>query len=359
MAEETDDPSQKTEEPTQRRLEEARKRGQIPLSRELNHWFMLLGMSLVFLLFLPHTCHELTRLMRTFLEIPHLLPGDDQGLNHLLSKTTQGVLKQVLWPFIILILFALAAGLLQTGFNFSFSALEPKWSKVSLRSGLQRLFSIKSIMDFVKGLLKIIIVAVIAAMVLMPEIKKIGSLVGLDGASLLSKIHHVTLVLLMAVFCVMSFVAAFDTFFERFQYMKNLRMSKQELKEEFKETEGNPQIRGRLRQLRAERARRRMMAAVPKATVVLTNPTHYAVALLFELETMEVPKVVAKGADLIAKKIREVAAENHVPLVENPPLARALFETVEIGEDIPYEHYQAVAEVIRFILGRQEKIFHE
>jgi flagellar biosynthetic protein FlhB len=354
MADDSQDQSQKTEEPTQRRLEEARKKGNIPISRELNHWFILLGVSMIVMMLVPQTCQDLTHIMRTFLEFPHALPVEDKPLGHLLSKTLRQVIAVLLWPFSLLLAFALAAGFIQTGFNFSLSSLKPKMDKISPRAGLKRLFSKKSVMEFIKGVAKITVIAVISSMVLMPEIGKIGLLVGLEGEPLLAKIHQLVIVLVISVFCVMSFVAALDYFFERLEYMKNLRMSKQELKEEFKETEGDPVVRGRFRQLRADRARRRMMAAVPSATVVITNPTHYAVALLFDLDTMEVPKVVAKGADYVAQNMRKVATENGVPLVENPPLARALFDTVDLEEDIPYEHYQAVAEVIRFIL-RQDK----
>ena len=161
--------------------------------------------------------------------------------------------------------------------------------------------------------------------------------------------------ILIAVLSVMTLIAALDFLYQKQQHLKQLRMSKQEVKEEFKQTEGDPMIKSRLRQIRMERARKRMMAAVPEADVVITNPTHYAVALKYDGETMEAPKLVAKGADLVARKIRELAKEPDVPIVENPPLARALHDTVELDELIPPEHYKAVAEIIGYVMSLNNK----
>jgi flagellar biosynthetic protein FlhB len=188
-----------------------------------------------------------------------------------------------------------------------------------------------------------------------PELQRVDQLVGLDLMDALVELKDVTMKLLGGVVVVMAVLAPADVFYQRFSYMKKMRMSKQDLKEEFKQTEGDQTVKARIRQLRMKRAQERMMASVPRATVVVTNPTHYAVALLYEPDKMPAPKLVAKGADLIAQRIRALAEEHKVPIVETAPVARALFAAVDIDEMVPPEHYKVVAEIISFVFKLKRK----
>jgi flagellar biosynthetic protein FlhB len=232
---------------------------------------------------------------------------------------------------------------------WSTEGLRPKLSKVSPLAGAQRLFSKEAVVNFLKGLVKLTLIGVVMVMVLWPERHRLDAMVRIEPASIISAIRSLSLSLLGTVVAILAIVAAADYFFQYRRWFEKQKMSLREMKEEFKQTEGDPHVKGRLRQLRHNRMRKRMMAAVPTASVVITNPTHYAVALKFE-RGMPAPICVAKGFDSIALKIREVAKDNGIPIVENPPLARALHATVKIDDEIPVEHYQAVAEVIGYVM---------
>lgn len=204
-------------------------------------------------------------------------------------------------------------------------------------------------MEFLKGILKIVIVGYVAFVAVYPELPHIRQLPGSSVEAMLVFLAHLAMRMTIGAAVAMFFIALFDLIFQRFQYFKSLRMSKQELKDEYKQSEGDPVIKQRLRRLRMERAKQRMMAAVPESDVVITNPTHFAVALKYDGAVMKAPTLVAKGKDLVALKIREIAEENEVPVVENPPLARALFASTDIDAEIPFEHYEAVAKIISYV----------
>jgi flagellar biosynthetic protein FlhB len=227
--------------------------------------------------------------------------------------------------------------------------LTPKFSKVSPAAGFGRLFSKQSLVNFAKGLAKLALVGTVMTAILWPDRSRLDSLVSIDLAALLPLTRSLALSVLGAVVAVLAIIAAADYLFQYKQWFERQKMSVRELKEEFKQTDGDPMIKARIRQIRQARMRKRIMAALPTASVVITNPTHFAVALRYE-RGMNAPICVAKGADLIARKMREVATEHKIPIVENPPLARALFGTVEIDQEIPPEHYQAVAEVIGYVM---------
>jgi flagellar biosynthetic protein FlhB len=205
-------------------------------------------------------------------------------------------------------------------------------------------------MEFVKGSAKIAIVGAMAYYLLRPEFDGLERFFGFDMVALLAVLKTLTIRLIAGVLAVLAAVAALDVFYQRMSRLRRLRMSREELRDEYKESEGDPLVKGRLRQLRMERARRRMMQEVPKADVVITNPTHFAVALRYDQTAMGAPKLVAKGADLVARRIRELAEEHKVPIVSNPPLARALYAGVEIDQEVPPEHYKAVAEIIGYVM---------
>jgi flagellar biosynthetic protein FlhB len=355
MAEESD-LSQKTEEPTLRRLDEARQKGQTASSREINHWFMIGAGSLWIAVFGPQVARDLGVVLLKFVESPHAMPTDSEHLRIILLHLMRDVAGVLALPIAIMTAAALAAGVLQGGFVIAVDRIMPNLERISLFSGAQRLFSMRAILEFVKGIVKLCIVAAVVTMLMMPQMRGLASFTGLDMVQVAATIYDLSKSVFLDVLVVVSVIAALDFLYQRYEFRKSLRMSRQELREEYKQTEGDPTIKSRLRQLRMERARRRMMAAVPEADVVITNPTHFAVALKYEPTEMNAPKLVAKGADLIAKKIREVALENEVAIVENPPLARALYSGVELDEEIPKEHYKAVAEIIGYVFRLKKKI---
>lgn len=347
MAEQDD--SEKTEDPTQKRLDDARQKGQVATSREINHWFVILGGTIFVLMLLPPMMRDLAVSFRPFLEQPHAMPVGSGALNTVMRDVLLGAAAALIVPILLFLAAAFASGLVQHGFLISFESLKPKLEKISPLKGFQRLFSSKSLAEFVKGVLKLAIVGTVCVVLLLPELRTIDTTLGSDLGTLLGLMHSLAARLLIGVLSVMTLIAALDFLYQKHQHTKQLRMSRQDLKEEFKQSEGDPVVKQRLRQIRLERSRRRMMSAVPDADVVVTNPTHFAVALVYDPEKMSAPKVVAKGVDALARRIREVATENSVPLIENPPLARALHAGTEIDEEIPAEHYKAVAEIISYV----------
>jgi len=234
--------------------------------------------------------------------------------------------------------------------------LLPKFSKISLIAGIGRLFSAQSAAEFGKGLLKLSVVAAAVAWVVWPDRGRLDTLMRYDLIGLLVYIRAMSLKMFGAAIGVMGVIAAADYLFQRFEFIKKQRMTRQEVRDEMKQSDGDPMIKARVRQIRFERARKRMMAAVPHATVVIINPAHYAVALKYEHQKTPAPVCVAKGMDDIALRIRAVAEENKVPVVENVSLARALYASVEIDQPINPDHYKAVAEVIGFVLRANGKI---
>jgi len=349
------DQSQKTEEPSQRRLSKARDKGQVVQSREINNWFMI-GTSLGLLVFVaPTTARTIGAALLPYIEAPEHIAGGDKLLSAVgVTLTTVG--GALLVPLGLLLVAAVAGALVQTGFVFASEKLVPKLENLSPARGFSRLFSMRSLAEFSKTLAKLAVVVALAAMLMRPELAGMTVLSGAEAGVALSEIVRLAGRLGLGVFIALTIIAVVDYGYQRLSFMRSMRMSKQEVKEEHKQSEGDPMIRARLRQIRMDRARKRMMAAVPTASVVVTNPTHYAVALKYEMGTEGAPKVVAKGADHLAQRIREVAQENKVPIVENPPLARALYGGVELDQEIPPEHYRAVAEIIGYVLRLQGKL---
>ncbi|MEZ5831429.1 MAG: flagellar biosynthesis protein FlhB [Dongiaceae bacterium] len=348
MAEEQDD-SQKTEDPTNRRLDEARDRGQVANSREVNNLLMLGVFSLSILLFGGAAARALLTATMPFIESPDLVPADFGHLIELAWKLLGVLLLAGAAPLVLAVIAAIGAGYLQFGLIFSAEGITPKLDKISPLAGLKRMFSMRSVAEFVRGLLKIAVVASVALFLIVPEVAHLHKLIGMEMIQLLSETRALLAKLLIGVVAIVAAIATLDVIYQRMQHLREMRMSRQEIKDEFKETEGDPLVKGRLRQLRMERTRRRMMAQVPQSDVVVTNPTHFAVALKYDPETMSAPKMMAKGVDKMAQKIREIAKEHGIPIVENPPLARGLFASVEIDQEVTPEFYKAVAEVISYI----------
>ena len=350
------DASQKTEEPTPRKLEEARKKGQVANSREVNHWFLILAGAVAFMAFAPSMTQDIVGSLSRFVTEPDLIIVDRAGIGSALSGLVGEVLMAML-PFMsVLIIAAILAGVVQTGFLVSFERIKPELSKISILKGLKRLFSLKSVTEFLKSLFKLAIVGSIVAALLSPVFDNLPRLMTLATADVMGVLLTLAVRLFIGVLSIMTVIAIVDVLYQRFEHLKSQRMSRQEIKDEMKQTEGDPQIKARLRQIRTERARRRMMASVPEADVVITNPTHFAVALKYDPEEMSAPRLLAKGVDAVAERIRGVAIENEIPLVENPPLARALFESVDIDAEIPPEHYKAAAEIISYVFQLKGKM---
>jgi flagellar biosynthetic protein FlhB len=348
VAEDRND-AERTEDPTQKKLDDAHKRGDVAKSQEVNTWFVLGAAALVLSAFSGSMATGLNTTFRGMIANAHQIPLDARGVMALTQRMGLEVLAAIAIPFLLFALAAIGGNMIQHRLVWSTEQLTPKLSKISPMAGFKRLFSKQSLMNFVKGLVKLALLGAVMTAILWPQRHKLESLVATDIVGTMVLTHSLALYLMGAVVAIMAIVAAADFFFQYRQWYERQKMSLQEVKDEYKQTEGDPAIMARIRQLRQSKSRQRMMAAVPEATVVITNPTHYAVALKYE-KGMNAPKCVAKGVDAIALKIREVAAAHSVPTVENVPLARALYAAVEIDQEIPAEHYKAVAEVIGYVM---------
>jgi flagellar biosynthesis protein FlhB len=348
MAEEQDD-TEKTEDPTQKRLEDALKRGDVVKSQEVNTWFVIAGATLVLTSFAGGAGHNVAVTMRGLIANSFQIEMDGPALIMLFEKIGFELLAALAVPFLLLTLAAIAGNMVQHRLVWSFDALTPKLSKISPGAGLKRLFSKQALANFAKGIVKLVLVGAVLTALMWPERGRIAALSRSDMAAVLPLAMRLALRLMGAVVAMMAVVAAADYLFQYRQWFEKQKMSLRELKEEFRQSEGDPTIKGKMKQVRQSRMRKRMMANVPKAAVVITNPTHYSVALQYE-RGMDAPICVAKGVDAIALKIREIAREHDIPIVENPPLARTLHASVEVDQVIPPEHYKAVAEVIGYVL---------
>ncbi len=355
MAETGDDDSSKTEEPSQRKLEESRKRGQVAISRELNMWLLLVASTFVLSLLTAPLFSNLTIYLSSYIEQSHSLPTGPGGISQVLSNAVSSTLWAMIPIFLLLIIVAFFGPFAQVGFLFAPELLSIDLSKISPLKGLERLLSRKSLLEFAKGLIKISTVSIVTYFVLRPYMDTVDHFVGMPLSLMMKETLDITIRLMTGIVMVMMIFAGLDLFYQRLEYHQRMRMTQQEVKDEYRQTEGDPTIRARLRQLRLERARKRMMQNVPKADVVITNPTHFAVALQYNPGEMMAPKVVAKGADFVAARIREVARKHNVEIVENPPLARTLYDKVDVDETIPTELYKAVAEVITFVFKKTGK----
>jgi len=348
MAEDRDT-SDKTQDPTQKRLDEACERGDVVKSQEVNTWFIIAGSTLLLLSFSGSIGSGIETSMRNLMMNAHQIRVTGPDLLALLGSVEYMLLGVLGVPLLLLLVAAIGSNLVQHRPVWSATPLTPKFSKISPMEGAKRLFGKQAAANFAKGLFKVVAVGVVMIVVLWPERHRIDAMVRFDPASIMTVTRTLSLSLMGAIVALLAVVAALDYLFQYRQWFERQKMSLQEIKEEFKQSEGDPHIKGRIRQLRHARMKKRMMAAVPTASVIITNPTHYAVALRYERD-MAAPVCVAKGVDLIALKIREVAAEHSIPLIENVPLARALYASVEIDDEIPVEHYQAVAEVIGYVM---------
>jgi flagellar biosynthetic protein FlhB len=346
---ENDNDLERTEQPTQKRLEEARKQGQIPRSTELTAAAVLLvsGGALKYLG--AQVGGQLHAMMRSGLSLSREQAMDETLAVSALAGPAYHALLACAPIFGLTLLAAVAAPMALGGWNLSFESLAPNFGRLSPLAGFGRMFSVRGAVELAKAGAKFLLVALVACWVLW---RKSPELMGLGSEPLQAALAHaasLTGYSLLMLSGSLGLIAAVDVPWQLFQHNKQLRMTREEIREEMKQSEGSPEVKGRIRSLQRELARRRMMQEVPKADVIVTNPTHYAVALRYDEKRMRAPIVVAKGSDLVAARIREIATEHRVPIFEAPPLARALHRHVEIGGEIPASLYVAVAQVLTYI----------
>jgi len=347
MAEDSD--LEKTEQPSQRRLDQAREKGQVARSHELSTFAILLagGGSLWFMGASLNS--HMVRLLQDGMTINHdLVFKPELLIPHLYDLSVEMLI--VFAPVLgMLFLAALGSPLMLNGWLFSPEALMPQFSRMNPMSGIARMFSSQSLVELLKAVAKATLVGGIATWVIWHHRDDVLQLATLSTKAAIAQMGSLVGGSFMAIVAAMLLIVMVDVPFQLWSHNKKLMMTKEEVRQESKETDGNPQVKGRIRSMQREAARRRMMAAIPTADVVVTNPTHYSVALKYSDNGMKAPTVVAKGSHLIAQRIREIAIENHVPILEAPPLARALHKHTDIGASIPEALYLAVAEVLAYV----------
>ncbi|MDQ0471417.1 flagellar biosynthesis protein FlhB [Labrys wisconsinensis] len=344
-----DDAGERTLDPTQKKLDQAVERGDVAKSQELGTWFVLGAGTLAFFLFAKGAAFDLTLALKGYLANAGRISLDAAVLTAAARQLLIAALAAIGLPLLMLMIAAVAGNAVQHRLVWSYDPITPKLSKISPLAGFKRLFGMAAWVNFGKGLAKLAIVGAVLVFVLWPKRASVAGLLSADVATIAPFAFDLIVRLLASALAILTLVALADFVYQRHSWYQRQRMTVHELKEEFKQSEGNPEIKAKIKQMRRQRASKRMMANVPKASVVITNPTHYAVALRYEAG-MGAPVCVAKGVDAVALRIRALAAEHGVAVVENPPLARALHATVDVDREIPGEHYRAVAEVISYVM---------
>ncbi|MBL8537974.1 MAG: flagellar biosynthesis protein FlhB [Hyphomonadaceae bacterium] len=348
MADENDD--DKTEEPTARKLEQAREKGDIIYSPEVSSALSLIAATAVVAFMSGPIAKQMANGFIGFLAMPDQFSVQPRSLLAIAGDIGLKLLAVFGLTALTLAGASIASRYLQDRPTFTAKRLEPKFDKLNPMEGFKRVFGKAATATFLKSLAKFVLVGAVVVWVLWPRDAALETMALVDIRALLPYVQDRVVALLMALASAAALLAAVDYVFTRQSYMKRMRMSRRELKEEFRQSDGDPLVKAKLRQIRMERSRRRMLANVPNASVVITNPTHYAVALRYEQGETPAPICLAMGVDAVAQRIREVAAEHNIPIVEDPPLARALFATADIDQPIPKEHYEAVAKVIGFVM---------
>jgi len=348
---ENNDAASKTEEATPRKLEQSREKGDVAKTQDLAPLTALAFSAGVLAILGGWLAKTMTFALIPFIAHPEQIPLEGAGGVNVARMAIMAAAPVLGAVLLTAALGGMAGNLVQHGLLFTPDKLKPDFKKVSPLSGFQRIFGPDGLAQFVKSISKILAVAGVAYLVLKPHFHEFRTLSALDPAAMLPFSAEILRKLIFAVIALMLAITGADWIWQKQRFMQKMRMSREEVKEEYKQTDGDPLIKAKLRQMRHEKARRRMMAAVPTATVVVMNPTHYAVALKYEAGTAGAPECVAKGLDAVALRIRAAAEEAGVPVIEDPPLARALYAAVEIDEAIPPAHFEAVAKIIGFILG--------
>ena len=338
----------KSEQPTDSKLKKAKEKGQIPRSRELTSLMILLVGIMLFWIMGTNFVSKLKTIIQQAMLVAHRTDDDKQIIFNLINLLTAGFWA-ILPIFVGLVIVAIIAPLSVGGLLFSLQSIKPNLGKLNPISGFKRLFSLRIFSELFKSILKVVLIAFAAALFLIHQFPNMLALPSMYLNNALSQVMQLLIYASLLIVLALIPMVGFDIFYQIWSNLKKLKMSKQEVKDEFKEQEGNPQIKGRIRQMQQAMARRRMMKDVPKANVIVTNPTHYAIALQYDEKTMSAPKILAKGTDSIASKIKQIAQEHQIPQLEAPPLARALYRHGEIGKSIPAELYAAVAQILAWV----------
>lgn len=344
------DSQEKTEEPTPKKKQDAKQKGQVPRSRELNTTVVLLAGSLTLMGMGENLGAEMVTIIKNSLTLDRELAfGSGAEIVGALTRTVIEMFALFIPYVILLMLIVLLSPVLIGGWSFSAKAMAPKMSKLSLAKGLKRIFSVRGLMELVKSMAKVLLVGTIATVYIWHYSDELLILGEVDYHQAIGRAIYLVAWLFVILSVATLIIAAIDIPFQMLQHTKELRMSKQEIRDEHKQTEGNPEVKGRIRRLQQEMATSRMMQEIPKADVVVTNPTHFSIAIKYEDSKRGAPIIVAKGVDLIALRIKEIALQHNVTLFEAPPLARALYYTTEINAEIPVELYHAVAQVLAYV----------
>jgi flagellar biosynthetic protein FlhB len=352
----SEDKDAKTEQPTGKRLSKARSEGNIPVSQEVKSTAMLLGGLIVVGVLAPWLANNLLKFLRSFIERPETMAVDIDSLRLLFISTVWRVGVLMAFPIFVLMLAGLVGTIGQIGLAYTPKKLAFNLGNLNPLNGIKRLVSTGSLIELGKSLIKLVVVSGMIGMIVIPAMSHPDKIIDQDLRATLAEVHRLVVMVIFIAVLVMVVLAAADYVYQRWSHREKLKMTKQEVKDEHKEQDGDPKVKGRIRNLRVERHRQRMMAAVSKASVIVTNPTHYAVALKYDMDSMSAPVLVGKGVDYLAKRMRQVAEIHDVPIVENPPLARALYAAVDIDQEIPQEHYKAVAEVIGYVMRLKGKL---
>ena len=349
MAEDSQDKSQKTEAPTVKKLQDAKKKGQISFSKEVTNFFIISSFLFITMWLIPVMYSKIMNSFGYYFE-----RVADMRITQLDAKIIfSGVMEQVMdiiaVPLGIIVIAILVSAMVQNGFLFSYHPIIPKLEKISIIKGFSRLFSLKSLVEFIKGIFKISIIGIIGVVTTYGYVSNI-----LDSYSL--SINDCLLLLfgivkqIILYSCIFTLVVGLlDYVYQKYEYIKNLRMSKQDIKDELKQSEGNPEVKAKIKQIRSAKAKQIISTTVPMADVIIMNPTHFAIALQYKPEENKPPKCVAKGKDLIALQIKKIAEKNKITIVRNPPLARALYHQIDIDDYIPVDYWKAVAEIISYV----------
>jgi len=351
MAEDPESGGEKTEDASSRKLDKAREEGQVAKSMEIPSVFVLLGGVIALYataFFFYQNCVEVFHYNFMFDRVPELTPAD---LTVLLIYHAKKMFLMCLPVFAAVFVVALVSNIAQVGFHVSWKAIEPKLSKLNPINGFKQKFTSRALIEFVKSLVKIAVISLVCYLATKDELLNVLNLYDNSTAQILLFLLIKSFWIFIKVCIVMALVAILDYAFQKWKFLEDQKMTQKEVKDERKQTEGDPAVKSKIRQLQMAAARKRMMAEVPEADVVVTNPTHLAVALRYDKKKMDAPTVVAKGAGAVAANIRKIARENDVPIVEDKSLARNLYKAVDIDGQVPFEYYQAVAELLAYVYG--------
>lgn len=347
---------EKTEKATPKKRQDTRKKGQVAKSQDVNTAFVLLAGFAVLSFFGSYMKNIVTSIFIFSFEDNMLIPLTENSVSVIFLQ----MIEQAAYLLIPIMIAAMLAGVLsnylQIGFLFSTEAIQPKLNKLNPISGFKRIFSWRALVEFIKSILKIVLVGVVVFLVIWSRMDEILILSQKSIGAALATLADITVNVGLYSAVVLMFIAIFDYFYQKFDYEKSIRMSKQDIKDEYKNSEGDPLIKSKIKQRQREMAMQRMMQEVPSADVVITNPTHYAIAIKYDEQKMDAPFVVAKGVDFVAQKIKLIAKENDVTTIENRPLARALYDQTEIGQGIPEEFFKAIAEILAFVYKAKGKV---